>query len=82
MKVFRPFAVGQRIGIWIGYPGLYSAVCEGDGFLGAAVAPGRSTNFTPQLIQLFLGGTTLHLADYNFGMGDLLRIVETQAANH
>lgn len=76
-----PFPAGVET-YWIGYPGLYSAECEADGYLGADTAPGRSTNFTPQLIQTFLGGSTLHLADYNFGMGDLLRIVETQAANH
>ena len=26
VKVFRPFAVGQRIGIWVGYPGLSSVM--------------------------------------------------------
>lgn len=70
---------------WIGYPGLYAATCEADGFLGIDVAPGRFTPFTPQLIQAFLDSSerpTLHLVDYTIGMGDLLRIVETQAANH
>ncbi|WP_279246849.1 DUF3089 domain-containing protein [Candidatus Litorirhabdus singularis] len=78
-----PFPAGVETD-WIAYPGLYSANCESDGSLGADVAPGRSTPFTPQLIQVFLGSTpaSLHLADYNFGMGDLLRIVEVQAANH
>ena len=78
-----PFPSGVETD-WIAYPGLYSANCESDGNLGADVAPGRSTLFTPQLIQLVLGSTpaSLHLADYNFGIGDLLRIVEVQAANH
>lgn len=78
-----PFPEGVET-YWIGYPGLYSAVCEGDGFLGVGVASGRSTRFTPQLIQAGLGSSppSLHLADYNLVMGDLLRIVETQAANH
>lgn len=76
-----PFPTGVDT-YWIGHPGLYSAECEADGFLGADTAAGRTTTFTPQLIQTFLGGSTLHLADYNFGMGDLLRIVETQADNH
>lgn len=67
---------------WIGYPGLYAGSCERDGFLGISVAPGRSTLFTPLVIQTFLGGTTLHQADYNFAMGDLLNIVGTQAAHH
>ena len=66
---------------WIGYPGLYSGACERDGFLGISVAPERSTIYTPELIQTFFGGSSLHLADYNFGMGDLLRIVDTQAVN-
>lgn len=76
-----PFPAGVETS-WIAYPSLYSAECEADGFLGADTAPGRSTTFTPQLIQIALGGASLHLADYNFAMGDLLRIVETQAANH
>jgi len=78
-----PFPPGVETD-WIGYPGLYSMACESDGFLGADVAPGRSTVFTPQLIQAFLGSVppTLHLADYNFAIGDLLRIVETQAEYH
>lgn len=76
-----PFPAGVET-YWIGYPGLYSAACEADGFLGVDTTVGRTTAFTPQLIQTVLGGTTLHLADYNFGMGDLLRIVEIQAANH
>lgn len=75
-----PFPAGVET-YWIGHPGLYSAVCEGDGYLGADTAPGRFTPFSPQVMQIFLGSSTLHLADYNFGMGDLLRVVETQAAN-
>ena len=64
---------------WIGYPGLYSGACERDGFLGISVAPERSTIYTPELIQTFFGGSSLHLADYNLGIGDLLRIVDAQA---
>jgi len=66
---------------WIAYPNLYAANCEADGFLGIDTAVGRTTAFTPQLIQIVLGGSSLHVADYNFSIGDLLRIVETQAAN-
>ena len=79
-----PFPEGVETD-WIGYPGLYAGACEADGYLGIDVAPGRFTPFTPQLIQGFLDSSdnpTLHLVDYAFGMGDLLRIVETQAANH
>ncbi len=76
-----PFPEGVETD-WIGYPGLYSLNCEADGFLGVGVAPGRTTPFTPQLIQSVLGDSTLHLADYNFAMGDLLRIVEVQADFH
>lgn len=74
-----PFPEGVETN-WIGYPGLYSAACEVDGFLGADTAPGRFTLLTPQLAQVFFGGS-LHQVDYNLGMGDLLRIVETQAGN-
>ena len=76
-----PFPEGVETN-WIGYPGLYSMSCEADGFLGIDTAPGRSTPFTPQLIQAFLGSSTLHLADYTFAIGDLLRLVEVQADNH
>ena len=75
-----PFPEGVET-YWIGYPGLYSGACERDGFLAISVAPQRTTIYTPELIQAFFGGRSLHLADYNFGMGDLLRIVDTQAAN-
>lgn len=75
-----PFPEGVET-YWIGYLGLYSGACESDGFLGIGVAPGQTTVYTPELIQTFFGGSSLHLADYNFGMGDLLRIVDTHAAN-
>jgi hypothetical protein len=75
-----PFPEGVET-YWIGYPGLYAAECEQDGYLGGAIAPGRFTPFSPQLIQEFFGGS-LHDIDYNVGMGDLLRIVEAQAVNH
>ncbi|UTW47120.1 DUF3089 domain-containing protein [Bacterioplanoides sp. SCSIO 12839] len=82
-----PFPDGVETN-WIGYPGLYSADCAADGFLEINTTPGRNTLFTPQLIQLALNqasaadsGGTLHRADFNILMGDLLRIVDTQAAN-
>ena len=65
---------------WIGYEGVYSAACESDGLLAIGVVEGRSAPLPPQIIQLVLGGT-LHQADYAFAMGDLLRLVETQAAS-
>jgi hypothetical protein len=73
-----PFPAGVDT-YWIAYPDLYSTACESDGFLGIDTAPGQFTVFTPQLIQSVIGPTSLHLADYNFAIGDLLRIVETQA---
>lgn len=76
-----PFPEGVET-YWIAYPGLYSTACERDGFLGIDTAPGRTTLFTPQIIQAVIGPSTLHLADYNFAIADLMRIVETQAANH
>lgn len=63
---------------WIGYPGVYSANCERDGLLAIGEVDGRTAPLPPQIIQLVLGGT-LHQADYAFAMGDLLRLVETQA---
>lgn len=74
-----PFPNGVETN-WIAYPGLYAASCERDGYLGIGIAPGRATPFSPQVMQSVLGGS-LHQADYNFAMGDLLRIVETQARN-
>ena len=74
-----PFPEGVET-YWIGHLGLYSAACESDGYLGIGVVPGRSTLYTPDLIQAVFGGS-LHQTDHNIGMGDLLRIVDTQAAN-
>ncbi len=44
MKVFRPFAIGQRIGIWVGYPGL-SPVME-LGFVAQATVGTRNVKHT------------------------------------
>ena len=45
-----------------------------------AVREGRVPPVPVEVIQFVLGGT-LHLADYSFSMGDLLRLVEAQGAN-
>jgi len=67
---------------WAATVGLYTANCEPDGFLGIGVVPGREDEvpFPLETLQVILGGT-LHGADYNWAMGDLLRIVATQAEN-
>ncbi|MEH6591823.1 MAG: DUF3089 domain-containing protein [Halioglobus sp.] len=74
-----PFPAGVETD-WIAYPKFYKAVCEPQGQLGISAREGRVPPIPVEVIQFVLGGT-LHLADYNFAMGDLLRIVEAQAAN-
>jgi hypothetical protein len=74
-----PFPAGVETD-WIAYPEFYTAVCEPQGQLGIAVREGRVPPIPVPVIQFVLGGT-LHLADYNFAMGDLLRIVEAQGAS-
>jgi pimeloyl-ACP methyl ester carboxylesterase len=65
---------------WVAYPLLHTATCEADGYLGIGTVVGsRVPAMTPEALQLLLG-ETLHVADVNFALGDLLRIVETQAA--
>ncbi|MFT4822307.1 MAG: hypothetical protein ACJASY_000932 [Halioglobus sp.] len=65
---------------WAFYPNLHTAACESDGFMGISTVenPQATPPATPQIVQLILGGT-LHTADVNYAMGDLLRIVATQA---
>ena len=71
---------------WVGYPGLHTAECEADGWLAIDTIPEeRKPPLSPQILQLVLPsnvyGSTLHDVDVNWAMGDLLRIVATQAAN-
>jgi pimeloyl-ACP methyl ester carboxylesterase len=64
---------------WVAYPNLHTAECEADGFLAiGTLAEERQPLFSPQLIQLALGGN-LHQADINYTIGDLLRVVSIQA---
>lgn len=74
-----PFPAGVETD-WIAYPEFYTAVCEPQGQLGIAAREGQTPPVPLELVQLVLGGT-LHLADYTFSMGDLLRIVEAQGTN-
>jgi hypothetical protein len=61
---------------------LYTAHCEADGYLAIEADPDSQIQPLPvQVIQALLPGDTLHGADYNWPMGDLLRIVATQAEN-
>jgi hypothetical protein len=67
---------------WVGYPGLYTANCEADGFLAIdKLAKEPDAPWSPQLLQSIQGSDTLHIVDVNWAMGDLLRIVSTQAEN-
>ena len=64
------------------YPRLHTANCESDGFLAIdTLDEERTATISPQVVQIVVGSSTLHLADVNYAMGDLLRIVATQADN-
>ena len=67
---------------WMGYPGLHTANCEPDGFLAIdTINEARKPPLSPQVLQAVIGGDTLHITDVNWAIGDLLRIVATQAEN-
>jgi hypothetical protein len=67
---------------WVAYPGLYTANCETDGFLAIdKLAKEPEAPWSPQVLQSLQGSDTLHNLDVNWAMGDLLRIVSTQAEN-
>jgi hypothetical protein len=64
---------------WTVYPAMHTAACEADGYLGiGTVDEERQPPLLPALLQTVFG-STLHIADVNYALGDLLRIVETQA---
>jgi hypothetical protein len=70
---------------FVAYPEAYTARCEADGSLGIAARPSDPRSpIDPALIQAGLSsmnlGTSLHVVDYAFVLGDLLRIVAAQAA--
>jgi len=68
--------------LWIGYPALHTASCEPDGFLAIdTLDDERKTPASPQFLQAVIAGDTLHITDVNWAIGDLLRIVSTQADN-
>jgi hypothetical protein len=65
---------------WAAYPAMHKAKCAADGFLVIdTVAEDRKPPLTPQGVQAILGGSSLHVADVNYALGDLLRVVATQA---
>ena len=68
---------------WAAYPGLHTAHCrEIDGLLAIdTLEQERKKPVTPQVLQVAFGDRTLHTEDANYPMGDLMRIVETQADN-
>lgn len=62
---------------WVAYPGLYTANCEADGFLAVdKLAKEPDAPWPPQVMQT---GDTLQTLEVNWAMGDLLRVVSTQA---
>ena len=64
----------------MGYPALYTANCEADGFLAIDnIIEERKPPVSAQVIQIAIGGDTLHQTDIQMTIGDLLRIVATQA---
>lgn len=67
---------------WVGQPEFLTANCEADGHLGISTVEGddRQPYLPLEILQAVTDGT-LHIADINFAMGDLLRIVATQAEN-
>lgn len=67
---------------WAAQPGLHTAQCEPDGFLGVGIVSNDEREaFVPlEDIQTSLGGS-VHAADFNWAMGDLIKIVATQAEN-
>ncbi|MFK7730910.1 MAG: DUF3089 domain-containing protein [Pseudomonadales bacterium] len=65
---------------YVAYDALHSAECEADGFLGIGDIAGTRAPPLPTVVLQSILGTTLHVPDMNFALGDLLRIVETQAS--
>lgn len=69
---------------WVAYPGLHTAHCEADGWLAIdTLTEERKPPLSPQVLQLVLPdnllGDTLHDTDFNWVIGDLIRVVSTQA---
>jgi pimeloyl-ACP methyl ester carboxylesterase len=67
---------------WLANVGFITAKCDPDGFLAIDVVANddREQDLPIETLQTILGGT-LHGAEYNYAMGDLLRIVSAQAEN-
>ncbi len=73
-----PFPAGVETS-WIGWPRMHTASCDSNGYLSiGTVQQERQPTVPPELVQLVLGGS-LHQADFNYTIGDLLRLVEVQA---
>jgi pimeloyl-ACP methyl ester carboxylesterase len=67
---------------WVGYLGKYTANCDVDGYLAIDTLPDMgATVLTPQFIQAAEDGEGLQITDFNWVIGDLLRIVAIQANN-
>jgi hypothetical protein len=67
---------------WVAEVDLYTANCEPDGFLAISVVAGDERE---PIVSFDVRGALfeglLHLWDYDWAMGDLLRIVSIQAEN-
>lgn len=56
---------------WAGYPHLYTANGEADGFFAIEkLARQPDSPWSPQLLQFLQGSDTLHNGDVNWAMGD------------
>jgi len=70
---------------WVGYPNATSAACEADGMLGLSAAEDAvaAVPASPQFIESALmdmgQDNALHIVDFNYAMGDLVRIVGARA---
>jgi pimeloyl-ACP methyl ester carboxylesterase len=67
---------------WVGYPGRYTANCDVDGYLAIDILPDMGAPAPSlQSIQKAIGEESFHIVDFNWAIGDLLRIVAIQAEN-
>jgi pimeloyl-ACP methyl ester carboxylesterase len=65
---------------WVGYSGRYTAHCDADGYLAIDTLPDMEEPAPSlQSVQAAVGGESFHVIDFNWAIGDLLRIVAIQA---
>jgi hypothetical protein len=65
---------------WVGYPGRFTANCDTDGYLEIDTLPDMGEPVPGlQLVLDAVGSNSFHVVDFNWTIGDLLRIVALQA---